>query len=249
MEIENFRADYLIAADGGSSTVRKWLNVEFEGFTYPEHFLCLSTETELVEHIPDLAYVNYISDPNEWMVLLRVPSVWRILVPADEKLSHEFLLSDDYKNDVFKRLIDKPDTETKHRTIYKVHQRVAKQFNHDRVFLVGDAAHLNNPLGGFGMNSGIHDAWNLCDKLQTCLDDGHQDELFAQYDRQRRAVTHSFIQAQTKQNKALLEHGEEEGRKLRLESMRQMHRDKDARREYLLRQSMHSSLDEALTIV
>lgn len=249
MEIETFRADYMVAADGGSSTVRKWLNVEFEGFTYPEKFLCLSTETELKESIPDLAKVNYVSDPDEWMVLLRVPSVWRILVPADEKLSNEQLLSDDYKEDVFKRLIDKPETETEHRTIYKVHQRVAKQFSHDHVFLVGDAAHLNNPLGGFGMNSGIHDAWNLCDKIQTCLDDGHQPELFAQYDRQRRAVTHSFIQAQTKQNKAILEHGEEAGRELRLKSLREMHQDKDARREYLLRQSMHSSLDEAMTIV
>lgn len=248
MSIESFRADYMIAADGGSSTVRKWLNVEFEGFTYPEKFLCLSTKTELADHIPDLAYVNYVSDPDEWMVLLRVPSVWRILVPADEKFSDDELLSDRNKNDIFKRLIDKPDTETEHRTIYKVHQRVAKQFSHGRTFLVGDSAHLNNPLGGFGMNSGIHDAWNLCERINACLEDGHDTASFEQYDRQRRAVTHSFIQAQTKQNKAILEHGEEAGRKLRLESMRKMHQDKDARREYLLRQSMHSSLEEARTI-
>jgi len=247
-EIVTLNADYMIAADGGSSTVRKWLDVGFDGFTYPEKFLCLSTKTELSDSIENLAYVNYVSDPTEWMVLLRVPSVWRILVPANEDQSDEYLLSDEYKQGVFNRLIELPDTDTEHRTIYRVHQRVAKSFVHDRVFLVGDAAHLNNPLGGFGMNSGIHDAWSLCEQLAGCLSDGHNESALALFDRQRRAVTHSFIQAQTKQNKALLEHGEEEGQKMRLEMMRDMHENNDKRREYLLRQSMHSSLEEAAAI-
>ncbi len=248
-EIVTLKADYLIAADGGSSTARKWLDVEFEGFTYPEKFLCLSTKTELADSIPNLAYVNYVSDPSEWMVLLRVPSVWRILVPAKETDSNEYLLSDDYKEGVFGRLINKPDVITEHRTIYNVHQRVAKRFNHGRVFLVGDSAHLNNPLGGFGMNSGIHDAWNLTEKIMTCLKDGHDPALFELFDRQRRTVTNDFIQAQTKQNKAILEHGEEHGQKMRLAMMREMHANADKRREYLLSQSMHSSLADAAAIV
>lgn len=247
-DIVTISADYLIAADGGSSTIRKWLDVGFDGFTYPEKFLCLSTKTELSDSIENLAYVNYVSDPSEWLVLLRVPSVWRILVPANEDQSDDDLLSDGYKEGVFGRLIGKPETETEHRTIYRVHQRVAKSFVHDRTFLVGDAAHLNNPLGGFGMNSGIHDAWNLCDQLALCLTDGHNESALALFDRQRRAVTHSVIQAQTKQNKALLEHGVEEGQKMRLEMMRAIHEDDDKRREYLLRQSMHSSLEEAAAI-
>lgn len=249
IDITSLEADYLIAADGGSSTVRKWLGVEFEGFTYPEKFLCLSTKKELADFIPNLAYVNYVSDPSEWMVLLRVPSVWRILVPAKESDADEYLLSDEYKEGVFGRLIDDASVETEHRTIYRVHQRVAKNFSHGRVFLVGDAAHLNNPLGGFGMNSGIHDAWNLTDKIITCLKDSHDDSLFELYDRQRRIITHNFIQAQTKQNKALLEHGEEHGQKMRLAMMREMHENAEKRREYLLQQSMHSSLADATAIV
>ena len=55
--------------------------------------------------------------------------------------------------------------EIAHVTLYKVHQRVAKSFRQGRAFLVGDAAHINNPLGGMGMNGGIHDAVNLTERL------------------------------------------------------------------------------------
>jgi 3-(3-hydroxy-phenyl)propionate hydroxylase len=247
-EIKQIRAKYLIAADGGNSIIRKWLKAEFEGFTYPEKFLTLSTKIELKDHIKNLAYVNYVSDPKEWLVLLRVPSVWRILVPASESQSDQFLLSDEYKEQVFDRLIGIPDTKTEHRTIYRVHQRVAKKFNHGRVFLVGDSAHLNNPLGGFGMNSGIHDAWNLCEKLLTCLDKGHQDKLLDLFDLQRRTVTYNFIQAQTKQNKALLEHGKSEGHEQRLSQMREFSTDPVKRRDFLLRQAMFTSLQDARNI-
>ncbi|MFT2092737.1 FAD-dependent oxidoreductase [Paraglaciecola sp. 2405UD69-4] len=247
-EMVHLKGKYLIAADGGNSIIRKWLNVEFEGFTYPEKFLTLSTKLELKHYIDDLAYVNYVSDPEEWLVLLRVPSVWRILVPASEDQSDEFLLSEEYKDDVFKRLTGETGVTTQHRTIYRVHQRVATKFNHGRVCLVGDSAHLNNPLGGFGMNSGIHDAWNLCEKLLTCLAQGHDPELLDLFDRQRRTVTLNFIQAQTKQNKALLEHGMSEGQKQRLIEMRQFKEDPVKRREFLLRQSMFSSLEDARSI-
>jgi 3-(3-hydroxy-phenyl)propionate hydroxylase len=247
-EIKKIRAKYLIAADGGNSIIRKWLKVQFEGFTYPEKFLTLSTKLELKEYIDNLAYVNYVSDPQEWLVLLRVPSVWRILVPASEDQSDEFLLSDAYKNKVLERLTGKTDITTEHRTIYRVHQRVATKFNHGRVFLVGDSAHMNNPLGGFGMNSGIHDAWNLCGKLETCLTKGHKEPLLDLFDLQRRSVTHSFIQAQSKQNKALLEHRKNEAHSQQLQQMRECQRNPEKRREFLLRQSMFTSLQEAASI-
>ncbi|MFN3553371.1 MAG: FAD-dependent oxidoreductase, partial [Novosphingobium meiothermophilum] len=85
--INRLRADFLVGADGANSIVRKWLGIEFDGFTYPERFLCLSTDLELADHLPNLALVNYVSDPKEWLVLLRVPSLWRVLVPTDGSLS------------------------------------------------------------------------------------------------------------------------------------------------------------------
>lgn len=247
-EIVKLKSQYLIGADGGNSIIRKWLGVQFEGFTYPEKFLTLSTELELKDHIEGLSYVNYVSDPKEWLVLLRVPSVWRILVPASEEQSDEFLTSDEYKEDVLFRLTGQRNVETKHRTIYRVHQRVATKFNYGRVFLTGDSAHLNNPLGGFGMNSGIHDAWNLCEKIVQCTQTSHDEELFDVFDRQRRQVTHNFIQAQTMQNKALLEHGKAENHKQRLQEMRNTQKDPNLRREFLLKQAMFASLSDAAAI-
>ncbi len=246
--LKKLRSRYLIAADGGNSIIRKWLGAEFEGFTYPEKFLCLSTELELRQYIPDLAYVNYVSDPDEWLVLLRVPRVWRILVPADMSIDDDTLRSDAKRDEVFMNLIGKSGVRTEHRTIYRVHQRVVNRFDHGRVFLVGDAAHLNNPLGGFGMNSGIHDVWNLGEKIVSSLRRGHNEEAFKLFGRQRSAVTHKFIQAQTIQNKYLLDHGGDQAHKQRWQEMRSIRNDPAARRQFLLRQAMFTSLAEAAAI-
>lgn len=247
--IERLRCDYLIGADGANSIVRKWLGIEFDGFTYAERFLCLSTEFELADHLPNLALVNYVSDPQEWLVLLRVPSLWRVLVPTDGTLSDEELRSDAMKNAIFGRLIgDVAAVETKHRTLYRVHQRVAKSFREGRVVLVGDAAHLNNPLGGFGMNSGVHDAFNLFEKLLPVLKGQAGEANLALYDRQRREVTHSFTQTQTKENMAMIRGGQDDAHKRRREAMTAIRQDDERRRAYMLRQSMFESLAQAAAI-
>lgn len=244
LEIETYRADYLIAADGANSTVRKWMGTRFEGFTWPERFLTLSTAYPIEQHIDGLANVNYVADAEEWCVLLRVPSLWRVLVPAPEGTDDTTLLSDGYKDRVFGRLIGvDAAVETHHRTLYRVHQRVATSFRNGRALLVGDAAHLNNPLGGFGMNSGIHDAWNLTDKLRAILNDGAApDPLLDRYDRQRRTVAAEFVQAQTIQNKQAMEVGAGRGKTEQEARMESLAADPPRRREYLLRQAMFTSL-------
>ena len=246
--IERLRARYLIACDGANSIVRKWLGVQFEGFTYPEKFLCLSTDWPLEEHFEDLAPVNYVADPDEWRVLLRVPTLWRVLVPASETISDDELRSDAVKDAVFDRLIGRgPEVSTAHRTIYRVHQRVATRYDHGRVLLIGDAAHLNNPLGGLGMNSGIHDAMNLTEKLRAILlEGGDAGELLPRFDRQRRTVMHGFVQAQTIRNKAMMESST--SKEDYYDEMRAHCHDPDKRRAYLLRQSMFTSLADAAAI-
>lgn len=246
--IEKLRADYLIGADGANSIVRKWLGIDFDGFTYQERFLTLSTQIELADYLPNLAYVNYVSDPEEWLVLLRVPSVWRVLVPTDAAMGDDYLRSDAMKSGIFKRLLGEDlDVGTQHRTLYRVHQRVAKSFGRGRVLLAGDAAHLNNPLGGFGMNSGVHDAFNLFDKLQTAMATGDRAPLEL-YDRQRRTVTHSFTQTQTIDNMAFIKGGAGEGHERRRQQMLALKADDDKRRAYLLRQAMFESLAQAREI-
>jgi 3-(3-hydroxy-phenyl)propionate hydroxylase len=250
VEIETYRARYLIAADGANSIVRKWLGVSFGGFTYPEKFLCLSTSVPLEEHFDRLAYVNYVADPDDWHVLLRVPTLWRVLVHADESRSDEDLRSDAQKTAVFDRLIGHgAQVQTEHRTIYRVHQRVAQRYNHGRVLLIGDAAHLNNPLGGLGMNSGIHDAINLAEKLRNVLLDGADAGAeLDRFDRQRRTVMHNFIQAQTIRNKQMIEQKEPEAQNQHYDEMRAINRDPARRRDYLYTQAMFKSLDDARAI-
>lgn len=248
-EIVTRRARYLIAADGANSIVRKWLNVKFNGFTYPEKFLCLSTAYPIEQHFNDLAYVNYVADADEWQVLLRVPSLWRVLLPGPESTSDEMLKSDAYKEAVFARLIGDGTIETAHRTIYKVHQRVAERYDHGRVLLAGDAAHLNNPLGGLGMNSGIHDAVNLVERLvRIVLDGGDATAELAQYDRQRRMVMNDFVQAQTIDNKRMLEQGGTGARNGQYLQMREINADADKRRAYLMKQAMFTSIADAAAI-
>ncbi len=249
-EIAHFTGDYLIAADGASSLVRKWLGVKFEGFTYPEKFLTLSTEWPLEKHFDKLPYVSYVADPTEWCVLLRVPTLWRVLVPASESQSDEYLLSDEKKNAIFQGLIGHgAEVQTKHRTIYRVHQRVATTFRVNRVLLVGDAAHLNNPLGGLGMNSGIHDVWNLTDKLlQIFQQGGNADALLDLYDRQRRTIMNEFVQTQTIKNKKALETSAEDRQSQAESEMARIVDDLESRRNYMLEQSMHNSLKRAAAI-
>lgn len=248
-EIRHIRTDWLIGADGANSLVRKWLGIEFDGFTYPERFLCLSTDTELADYLPNLAHVNYVSDPEQWLVLLRVPSVWRVLLPTSLDQSDDELRSDENKNAVFDRLTgDGASVKTYHRTLYRVHQRVAKSFMDRRVLLIGDAAHLNNPLGGFGMNSGVHDAFNLFEKLLPAIKAGKPNGSLALFDKQRREVTHAFTQAQTIQNMEFIRAGSVAGHAKRRQDMLDLKADDERRRAYLLRQAMFESLEQAAAI-
>ena len=244
--VEHVKAQYLIGADGANSVVRKLIGVEFDGFTYPEKFLCLTTHEPLEQHLANLALVNYVSDSKEWAVLLRVPSLWRVLVPANPDSNDADLLSDAKKQSVFADLIGKPETQTEHRTIYRVHQRVAKSFRQGRVCIIGDAAHLNNPLGGFGMNSGIHDAFNLCPKLvDILLKNGDAEALLQKFNRQRQRQTHDFVQAQTILNMQYMRDGETGEHSLRKQAMKDLVDNPVMRREYLLRQSMIDSVRTA----
>lgn len=239
--VDTITAEYLIAADGANSIIRKWLGVEFDGFTYPEKFLTLSTTTPIQNYFENLSYVNYVADPEEWVVLLKVPSVWRVLVPG-KGMEDEELLSDENTVKVFDRLLGAGEGEavkTNHRTIYNVHQRVAEKFDHGRVMLVGDAAHLNNPLGGFGMNSGIHDAECLGTALVDILQGrGDAQSRLSAFGKDRRAITHEFIQRQTIRNKKMMEANSADVQKAYSEELKAIQADDQKRRDFLLNQSM-----------
>jgi 3-(3-hydroxy-phenyl)propionate hydroxylase len=239
---------YVVAADGARSAVRRSLGVEFDGFTYPELFLIASTDFRFEDTLTDIAYVNYIADPLEWLVLLRVPDLWRVLVPAPEDSDRDELLSDASLQQVLQRVVPRSEPyRIAHRSVYHVHQRVAKSFHHGRVLLAGDAAHINNPLGGMGMNGGMQDAFNLSDKLAQIFA-GADDRLLGRYDRQRRTVAIEAVQQQTNRNHQILSERDPATRKTSLDAMRRTAAEKASAREYMLKSSMIGSLRRAAEI-
>jgi len=240
---ETLRADWLIGADGGKSRVREAVGVPLEGFTWPERFLVASTPFDFAQVIPNLADVSYFADPQEWYFLLRVRDVWRAMFPTRAEENEADIVSDASIERRLQRVHARSTRyEIAHRTLYSVHQRVAESYRKGRVFLAGDAAHLNNPLGGMGMNGGIHDAFNLAAKLVAVIKGELNEGELDRYQRQRRPVALEYVNRITIANKRHLEMRDaEEQRRWREELQRAM-ADRDAMREYMLRISMIASL-------
>jgi 3-(3-hydroxy-phenyl)propionate hydroxylase len=240
---EKQRADWLIGADGGRSRVRDALGIKLEGFTWPERFLVASTPFDFAQVIPELVDVSYFADPDEWFFLLRVREVWRAMFPTRPEESDQEILSDASIERRLQRVHAKSGRyEITHRTLYPVHQRVAESYRRGRVFLAGDAAHLNNPLGGMGMNGGIHDAFNLAEKLAAVIRWQKPVEELERYERQRRPVALEYVNTITIANKRHLEMRDAgEQRRWRADLARAM-ADRTAGREYMLKLSMIASL-------
>ncbi|HWE79044.1 MAG TPA: FAD-dependent monooxygenase [Pseudolabrys sp.] len=239
---ERQRGRYLIGADGASSKVRRALGVEFEGFTWPDRLLVVSTPFDFTSAIAGLDSVSYVADPERWHFLLQIPGLWRVMFLVNEDASDERVQTREFAQGLMAGVVPGiANYDIDHITLYKVHQRVAKAFRQGRAFLIGDAAHINNPLGGMGMNGGIHDAVNLAERLAAVWHGEASDAELDRFDRQRRLVTLEYIQKYTIQNKKNLESsGDEFGRTLKT-----IAEDAAKTREYLLRTSMIASLRRA----
>lgn len=243
-ETEILTGRYLIAADGAHSAVRKSLDIEFEGLTIPEIFLSMSTDYDFAEAFGDLAPIAYITDPNEWAVLLRTPSLWRVLLPTDPGLSEAEIKDPEVMQQRLQKICPREGKyEIVHATAYRVHQRVAKRYVEGRIFLAGDAAHLNNPLGGMGMNGGIHDAINLTEKLIEVWN-GAPLEGMTRYERQRRQVAIDTVQEQSLRNRKIMAENDPAARAAHHDELRAIAADPVRHKAYLMRSSMIQSLQD-----
>jgi len=247
---KSITGSYLVGTDGANSRVRKSLAVSFEGFTYPERFLVVSTPFDFAQALPNLSYVNYVSDPEEWCVVLRTPTLWRVLFPTSAEARDAELLSDAFIHARLAHLTGETGPfEIAHRTLYRVHQRVASQWRVGRVALAGDACHVNNPLGGMGMNGGLHDAFSLGEKLHAILTGQGSEELLNLYERQRRGICLKFIQEHTINNKKLMEEKDPMRQSKREAHFMETVADPGKAREFLLRTSMIQRLRDAAAIL
>ena len=232
---------WLIGADGAHSAVRKSLGVEFEGLTYPERFLVVSTSADLDALLPGIAAVNYVFDPVEWLVLLRTPEHWRVLLPTPADTPDEVECAPARVQERLRGVVD-VEWPVLHTTLYRVHQRVASTFRVGRVLLAGDAAHVNNPLGGMGMNSGVHDAVVLASSLADVIEGAAPDEALTEAAERRRDVARSYVRTVTHGNWEMVRETDEEARAAKHVELRALAADRAAMRDYLLRTSMIDSL-------
>ena len=244
---------WLIGADGGRSTVRKECGIEFEGFTWPERFIVLTTPYDF-EAQRAYCYRSYFADVGAWCNCFKVsadgpPGLWRTVYPVDPAESDDQVMSDEGVQARMQAFFPAPAPyEIVHRNLYVTHQRVAARFRRGRVLLAGDAAHVNNPIGGMGLNGGIQDAANLSEKLAQVLLESANDRLLDLYDRQRRTVATEFVQQQSIANKQRLEAREPQARQRNFDELRAIAADPERARQFLLRSSMIASQRRAAAV-
>lgn len=247
---EAIDGSYLISAEGARSIVRKDLDIEFEGFTYPDRTLNIEVAYDFRTH--GYTERNYISDPDEWSNLFHwkgPPDRWRVHFPTAPDADETALTRPDALQARLQRFLPIGRAfDIVGSNLYVVHQRVAKKFRAGRAVLAGDSAHVNSPIGAMGMNSGIHDAFNLAEKLVSILRGEADADVLDRYERQRRHVALQHTQAQTIRNKRLLTEKDPAVRRKNHDELRRTAEDPKLARAFLLRSSLIESLREAAQI-
>jgi 3-(3-hydroxy-phenyl)propionate hydroxylase len=238
---------YFVSCEGAHSVGRKAMNIEFEGFAFPDRTMTLSINHDFTIQ-RQYGYRNYILSPELWANLFKWTDLWRVVLPADPDADPDKLLADTHIHEMLQRFYptQKP-YEVISKSLYTVHQRVAKTFRAGRVLLAGDAAHVNSPIGAMGMNSGIHDAINLGEKLGRVLE-GEPEDLLDLYVRQRRHAAIAHVQAMTIRNKRLMAEADPVARRQRRDELRRAAEDPNKSRDFMLRASLIESLREAAAV-
>jgi 3-(3-hydroxy-phenyl)propionate hydroxylase len=243
---EQFTADYVIGADGARSAVRRAIGVELSGDIYPETTILATTLFPFHEKLEGLSNVSYCWKPDGTFSLLRLPGVWRVSLYARDGQTTEQALEDKAQQDLLHDIVpDAGRIEVLERRPYRIHKRLASAYRKGRVLLAGDAAHLNSPSGGMGMNGGIHDAFSLCEKLIAVAQDGADDSVLDRYERQRRPIAEEEIIQQAHRNRTRMQERDPARRRALLEDMQKTTGDPAKLKAYLLKSSMFDGLRRA----
>ena len=236
-------APFVVAADGGSSKIRDIMGLQFSGLTYPETTILVATQFPFHEHIEGLSNVNYVWSDWGTFSLLRLPGIWRCSLYPD---TNETVDEATQPNSIKEKLTRIVPKQTDHKILevrpYKIHQRILDRYDHGRVVFVGDAAHLNSPSGGMGMNGGIHDGWNLSGKLKDILLDHQPLTKLSLYSEQRQKIAEKEILKNADKNRSRMQERDKDFRASELQRLKEIANDPKRARDFLLRSSMIKAL-------
>jgi 3-(3-hydroxy-phenyl)propionate hydroxylase len=235
----SINAKYVVGCDGALSQVRESLGLGFTGKTYEDRFLLVSSDIDLSSYFPEMGTVAYIFDPEEWVIVMTLPDAVRIVFRLRPEENAEFAKQEEnVRTRIVNFVGENVEYSIKSISTYHVHQRVTETFRVDRVLLAGDAAHINNPTGGMGMNSGIHDARDLAAALIGVLRNGAEENVLDDYATRRKQTATDMVQAMTDQNYKHLAEANKNERFKRNRELREAANDIKKAREYLLKTAM-----------
>ncbi len=242
------RGSWLIGCDGARSVVRTAMGAAWEGAAYPENTILVTTRFAFDDHLKGLSGVNYIWLDDGTFSLLRLPDLWRVSLHPPDGMTAEEALDDDRIRAQLGRIVPAARAlQIVEKRIYRIHRRVASTYRRGRMILAGDAAHLNSPKGGMGMNGGIHDAWALGDILVD-LAGGADPDRIDEYDRRRRPIARDDIVGQADRNRARMNTGDPVQRRAHLADLQAIAADPARARDFLLTSSMIAGLRRAETL-
>ncbi len=194
-DVYEIRAEYLVGADGAGSTVRAALGLKLLGETYETRVMLALVRVEGCDGLP---WPRFRFDVPEYLVALRAaPRLWRIVATLPAAESEEAALGREEIARYVRLTLGEEPFDVEWASAYSIHRRHAAKFASGRVALAGDAAHLNSPVGGQGLNAGIADANALAATLVRALHDGDGETLLAGYDLERRTAIVKTTEAYT----------------------------------------------------
>lgn len=184
---KSFDASYLLACDGGRSTIREQLGIRVEGRSLPERFSLVDLKVDLdVTNPRDFPYLAYFSDAAEWMILVRQPECWRFLFPVFDE-GKEFTV-EELREKAIHFIGDVKNVEVLGTNLFKIYHRVASKWRDGRIILLGDAAHLITPMWALGLNTGILDANSIAWRMAWVMRGWADDTLFDAFEREQKPV-------------------------------------------------------------
>ncbi len=243
---DDYSGRFLVAADGARSAIRGHLEVPFDGFTYEQKVVQYGTQFDINSAIPDVAGVAYISDPDEWCVLLHLEDYWRVTFCSRADEDDDAAMRDDVAEARMEAFLGTAGAKVAmHRNVWRIHQRVADTLRIGRILLAGDAAHINSPVGGMGMNSGVHDAVNAAETLGRVWRGEADLDLLDRYSRQRRHVALEDVREQTVRNTRFLHEKDPNIRADSQAKLRAVAENPARSHDFMMRSAMIAGLREA----